>query len=57
VWIGETRGCVVCKLEIADREGRESDAIRKDRVGGGRRLRMVSRQSEIVLCFRSIGKT
>jgi len=38
------RGVVECRLEIADREGRESDAIRKDGVGRGRReIQMVSR--------------
>jgi len=47
VWIRETKGCVECRLEIADREGRESDAIRKNGVGGGGRFRMVSRQSKI----------
>ena len=48
VWIQEMKGCVECRLEITDREGRESDAIRKDGVGGGGgRFKMVSRQSKI----------
>ena len=47
LWIRETRGCVECRLEIADTEDRVSDAIRKDGVRGGRRFRMVSRQSKI----------
>jgi len=38
VWIRETRRCVECRLEIADTEDRESDAIRKDEVGGGREV-------------------
>jgi len=40
-------GCIECRLEIADREGRESDSSRKDGVGGRGKFRMVSRQSKI----------
>jgi len=47
VWIRETSGCVECRLEIVDRKDREYNVIRKDGVGGERRLRMVSRQSKI----------
>jgi len=36
VWVRETRECVECRLEIADREGRESDAIREHGVGWGK---------------------
>jgi len=39
--------CVECRLEIADREDKESNAIGKDAMEGEEKFRMVSRQSKI----------